>query len=77
MEQYKNNTYEISKRTNDMLDLLRELMTWQQKAIALLEEETDDEQNVLLTTGDLVNELQAAISGNIKTTLSETDGKSI
>lgn len=77
MEQNKNNTYEISKRTNDMLDLLRELMAWQHKAIALFEEGASEEQDVLLTAGDLVNELQGAISGNIKNTLSETDGKSI
>lgn len=77
MEQTKNNTYEISKRTNNMLDLLREFMAWQHKAIALFEEGTSEEQDVLLTAGDLVNELQGAISGNIKETLSETDGKLI
>lgn len=61
-------TYKVSKTTADMLDILHEFVSWQDKAISLFEgKEQGDE--VIEATVATFNSIKEAIAANVEQNL--------
>lgn len=61
-------TYKVSKTTADMLNILREFVSWQNKAISLFEgKERGDE--VIEATVATFDRIRGAIAANVKQNL--------
>ena len=66
-----NNNINISVTTSEMVNLLRDFLTLQERTIALYEDKTGGE-NVINTAAELYHQMQDAITANISETLAES-----
>lgn len=69
-------TYKVSKTTADMLNILREFVSWQDKAISLFEgKEQGDE--VIEATVATFDSIRGAIAANVEQNIENLDNTTI
>lgn len=69
-------TYKVSKTTADMLNILREFVSWQDKAISLFEgRERGDE--VIEATVATFDSIRGAIAANVEQNIENLDNTTI
>nr|DAH72239.1 MAG TPA: hypothetical protein [Caudoviricetes sp.] len=69
-------TYKVSKTTTDMLNILREFVSWQDKAISLFEgKEQGDE--VIEATVATFDSIRGAIAANVEQNIENLDNTTI
>ena len=69
-------TYTVSKTTTDMLNILREFVSWQDKAISLFEgKEQGDE--VIEATVATFDSIRGAIAANVEQNIENLDNTTI
>lgn len=69
-------TYKVSKTTADMLDILHEFVSWQDKAISLFEGKKQGDE-VIEATVATFNSIREAIAANVEQNIENLDNTTI
>lgn len=76
MKQNTVKDFAISEQTAEMLSLLREFVTFQERCISFWENRKDGEA-VIAATADVYDKMQDVLAKNIRQTLTDTDTREL